>query len=82
MSCDLLRLRPLWLQCADSSPAPPSGLSGDPWSWAEGARSSSRLQGAPEGSCLLVEGPRRWRSTPCSPHTQHAFICSSPTLPH
>ncbi|XP_075901306.1 FRAS1-related extracellular matrix protein 1b isoform X1 [Nelusetta ayraudi] len=59
-----------------------AGLSGDPWSWAEGGRSSSRLQGAPEGSCLLVEGPRRWRSTPCSPHTQHAFICSSPTVPH
>ncbi|KAM7012171.1 LOW QUALITY PROTEIN: FRAS1-related extracellular matrix protein 1b [Tautogolabrus adspersus] len=69
------------------------GLSGGPgrWMWADGRSVSfSRLRGAPPGSsesdvgsdCVLVETPRSWISTSCSPETQHTFICSSSAHTH
>ncbi|XP_070816237.1 FRAS1-related extracellular matrix protein 1b [Chaetodon trifascialis] len=69
------------------------GLSGGSgrWTWADGRSVSfSRLRGAPPGrgepdvgsDCVLVENPRSWISTSCSPETQHAFICSSPAHTH
>ncbi|XP_049444192.1 FRAS1-related extracellular matrix protein 1b [Epinephelus fuscoguttatus] len=69
------------------------GLSGGPgrWMWADGRSVSfSRLRGAPLGrgesdigsDCVLVENPRSWISTSCSPETQHTFICSSPAHTH
>ncbi|XP_024865417.1 FRAS1-related extracellular matrix protein 1b isoform X2 [Kryptolebias marmoratus] len=47
------------------------GLSGglDSWMWADGSAGSD---------CVLVENPRRWIPTDCSPETQHSFVCSSP----
>lgn len=70
-----------------------SGLSGAPgrWTWADGRSVSfSRLRGAPPSrsqsdvasDCVLVENPRSWISTSCSPETQHWFICSSPAHTH
>uniref|UniRef100_A0A8P4KJE7 Fras1 related extracellular matrix 1b n=1 Tax=Dicentrarchus labrax TaxID=13489 RepID=A0A8P4KJE7_DICLA len=68
------------------------GLSGGPgrWMWADGRSVSfSRLKGAAGRSesdvgsdCVLVENPRSWISTSCSPETQHTFICSSPAHTH
>ncbi|TMS20502.1 hypothetical protein E3U43_006995 [Larimichthys crocea] len=69
------------------------GLSGGPghWMWADGKPVSfSRLKGAPLGrsesdtgsDCVLVENPRSWISTSCSPETQHRFICSAPAQTH
>uniref|UniRef100_A0A3Q3W4V2 C-type lectin domain-containing protein n=1 Tax=Mola mola TaxID=94237 RepID=A0A3Q3W4V2_MOLML len=69
------------------------GLSGAPgrWTWADGRSVSfSRLRGAPPSrsqsdvasDCVLVENPRSWISTSCSPETQHWFICSSPAHTH
>ncbi|XP_074492745.1 FRAS1-related extracellular matrix protein 1b isoform X1 [Sebastes fasciatus] len=69
------------------------GLSGGAgrWMWADGRSVSfSRLRGAPPGrgesdvgsDCVLVENPRSWISTSCSPETQHTFICSSPAHTH
>ncbi|TMS20245.1 FRAS1-related extracellular matrix protein 1 [Larimichthys crocea] len=69
------------------------GLSGGPghWMWADGQPVSfSRLKGAPLGrsesdtgsDCVLVENPRSWISTSCSPETQHRFICSAPAQTH
>ncbi|XP_070764752.1 FRAS1-related extracellular matrix protein 1b [Enoplosus armatus] len=69
------------------------GLSGGSgrWMWADGRSVSfSRLRGAPPGrsesdvgsDCVLVENPRNWISTSCSPETQHTFICSSAAHTH
>ncbi|XP_035863594.1 FRAS1-related extracellular matrix protein 1b [Sander lucioperca] len=67
------------------------GLSGGSgrWMWADGGSVSfSRLRGAPLGeshgdsNCVLVENPRSWISTSCSPETQHTFICSSAAHTH
>ncbi|XP_035509431.1 FRAS1-related extracellular matrix protein 1b [Morone saxatilis] len=68
------------------------GLSGGPgrWLWADGRSVSfSRLKGAASRGesnvgpdCVLVENPRSWISTSCSPETQHTFICSSPAHTH
>lgn len=65
------------------------GGSGGPdrWMWADGH--PARLRGAPLGreeagvssDCVLVQNPGRWRSTNCSAEDQHAFICSSETVP-
>ncbi|KAM6939195.1 FRAS1-related extracellular matrix protein 1b [Lycodopsis pacificus] len=64
------------------------GLSGGSgrWMWADGRTLSfSRLRGSDSGvgsDCVLVENPRSWISTGCSPETQHTFICSSTAHTH
>ncbi|XP_070688078.1 FRAS1-related extracellular matrix protein 1b [Pempheris klunzingeri] len=69
------------------------GLSGGAGrrTWADGRSVSfSRLRGALPGrgeshedsDCVLVETPRSWISTSCSPETQHTFICSSAAHTH
>ncbi|KAI4829095.1 hypothetical protein KUCAC02_023157 [Chaenocephalus aceratus] len=62
-------------------------LSGGPgrWMWADGQSVSfSRLSGETllGSDCVLVENPRSWISTSCSPETQHPFICSSQDRTH
>ncbi|XP_056271075.1 FRAS1-related extracellular matrix protein 1-like [Pseudoliparis swirei] len=64
------------------------GLSGGPgrWMWADGQTLSFSKLRASESTvgsdCVLVENPRSWISTGCSPETQHTFICSSPAHSH
>nr|XP_040040685.1 FRAS1-related extracellular matrix protein 1b isoform X1 [Gasterosteus aculeatus aculeatus] len=54
--------------------------------WADGrAPSFSRWGGSESGvgsDCVLVENPRSWISTGCSPEALHTFVCSSPAHTH
>ncbi|XP_068447643.1 FRAS1-related extracellular matrix protein 1b isoform X2 [Clinocottus analis] len=56
------------------------------WMWADGRMLSfSRLrasESAVGSDCVLVENPRSWISSRCSPETQHTYICSSPAHTH